>query len=162
MDAGPARMVRHCAGAEDELQPRTRHPANADHSPGKEHTMRIKTQFTAVMAAALLASAAFAVPAQELEVRKGVVTAMQPTDVQAPVISTSTMWQLGGLLSLAHVQVNCGRCGQVYELILDAGRLGADIASSDAGAAGRGNYLLTVRFDDASESTFTRRGEQLA
>ncbi|MEN1929113.1 hypothetical protein WCE37_08980 [Luteimonas sp. MJ250] len=124
--------------------------------------MRIKTQFTAVMAAALLASAAFAVPAQELEVRKGVVTAMQPTDVQAPVVSTSTKRQLGGMLGRALGQAVGGRGGQAYELTLAAGSLGADIASSDAGAAGRGNYLLTVRFDDASESAFTRRGEQLA
>ncbi|GGJ98899.1 hypothetical protein [Luteimonas terricola] len=124
--------------------------------------MRIKLHPAAAVAVALLASTAFAVGAGEHEVRSGVVTAMQPVAARADVVSASTKRQLGGMLGRALGQAVGGRSGQSYELTRVAANLGADIASGDGDGAPGGDYMLMVRFDDASESAFTRTGAQLA
>lgn len=120
--------------------------------------MRIRSHLV-VLAAVVLATSAAA--AGEHEVRAGVVTAMQPIKEQGEAISTSTRRQLGGMLGRALGQAVGGGSGQSYEITRAVGNLGADIAAGDERAAPTGNYMLMVRFDDASESAFTRSGEQL-
>ena len=124
--------------------------------------MRIKLHHAAVVAAALLTSSAFAMAAGEHEVRTGVVTAMQPLPAKADVVTASTKRQLGGMLGRALGQAVGGNSAQSYELTRAASSLGADIASGEGGGAQGSDYMLMVRFDDASEAGFTRHSTQLA
>lgn len=128
--------------------------------------MGIKLQFVALAAAVLLASAAApassAAAEGELAVRAGVVTAMQPVAAAADAVSASTKRQLGSMLGRALGQAVGGSSGQSYELTRVAGSLGADLAAGDGGARASSSYLLVVSFDDASETAFTRSGDQLA
>lgn len=124
--------------------------------------MGMNPHLAAVMVAVCLASAASVAVAGELEVRKGVVTAMQPIAEKPDAVSTSTKRQLGGMLGQALGQAVGGRSGRSYEVTRLATNLGADIASSNTGGATAGSYVLIVRFDNAAESAFTRRGDQLA
>lgn len=124
--------------------------------------MGIKWHLAVVATAVLSASAAFAAEAQELEVRSGIVTAMQPTAADAAAVSATTRRQLGGMLGRALGQAVAGRSGQSYEVTRVAANLGADLASSETEDGNTGNYMLMVRFDDASEAAFARSGSQLA
>ena len=123
--------------------------------------MGMNSHLVAVMAAVFLASAASVAVADELEVRKGVVTAMQPVAAKPDAVSTSTRRQLGGALGQALGQAVGGRSGRSYEITRLATSLGADIASGNPGGAAAGSHVLMVRFDSAGESAFTRSGEQL-
>lgn len=123
--------------------------------------MRTRLYPSALLGVLLFASVALSAQATELEVRAGVVTAMQPVAAGATAVSASTKRQLGGMLGRALGQAVGGRSGQSYELTRAAGNLGADLAAGEGGAAVAGSYLLVVRFDDASESAFTRKGDQV-
>jgi hypothetical protein len=124
--------------------------------------MRRKSRLVATMAASLLVSMAFAATGEELKVRGGVVTAMQAAPATPGAVSATTRRQLGGMLGRALGQAVGGRGTQSYEITRAVGNLGADIAAGEGDAGTAGNYLLTVRFDDASESAFVRNGGQLA
>lgn len=99
--------------------------------------------------------------ASELEVRAGVVTAIESVAAPAGTVSGSTKRQLGGMLGRALGQAVAGRSGQSYELTRVAGNIGADLASGQGSGQVASRYMLLVRFDDATESAFTRSGDQV-
>lgn len=99
--------------------------------------------------------------AGEQEVRAGIVTAVEPVATQAVAVSKSTRRQLGGMLGRAVGQAAGGRTGHSYEVTRAAGSLGSDLAGGDGGAGARAARVLLIRFDDASESAFTRSADQV-
>ncbi|MEN1941632.1 hypothetical protein WCE41_11995 [Luteimonas sp. MJ246] len=126
--------------------------------------MAIRPEFAGVVVAALLASTALPAMAEELQVRSGVVTAIQPVEVKAakpPVLSRREKRELGGWLGYVVGQATGGNGADAYLLGRVATDLGAEIATGDAGSAKAGSYTFMVRFDDASESAFTKSREHL-
>ncbi|MBJ6980312.1 MULTISPECIES: hypothetical protein [unclassified Luteimonas] len=109
----------------------------------------------------LVAAAVGPAGSSELEVRAGVVTTIQPVAAAAGAVSASTKRQLGGMLGRALGQAVAGRSGQSYEVTRVAGNIGADLATGEGSGQVASRYLLLVRFDDATESAFTRSGDQV-
>lgn len=100
--------------------------------------------------------------AQELALRAGVVVAMQPVAAAAaPAVGTATRRQLGGLLGQAVGQALGRDSAQSYQITRAAMTLGADVAGNGAGAAAAGEYLVMIRFADASEAAFKREASAL-
>lgn len=116
-----------------------------------------------VLAGVVVLVAAVVGPAEssELEVRAGVVTTIQPVAAAAGAVSASTRRQLGGMLGRALGQAVAGRSGQSYEVTRVAGNIGADLATGEGSGQVASRYMLLVRFDDATESAFTRSGDQV-
>lgn len=124
--------------------------------------MRIGSCFSAVVAMVLLATASLQAHATELEVRSGVVTTMQRVASGGAAVSSSTKRQLGGMAGRMIGQAVGNRSGHAYEITRAAGSIGSDLAAGDGDGRAAGNYLLVVRFDDASESAFTRSSDQVS
>lgn len=115
----------------------------------------------AAASTALLALAAFAAPAQEIAVRTGVVTAMQAVQGKSSAVSNSTKRQLGGMLGRALGRAVGDSSGYAYETASATANLGADIASAGGAEDGTAGYMLMIKFNDSTESAFTRNAAQL-
>lgn len=104
------------------------------------------------------------VAAQELAVRKGVVTAMTPLQQQASNsgAGTVTKRRLGGMLSRAAGRAlgNTGY-GSEAAYVVDGVVTDASNAEAQRVAAQAGSYMVIVRFSDGAESAFTRNGSDL-
>jgi len=119
--------------------------------------MVIKPYFAAALAAVVFMGSAFTSLAGEQDVRTGVVAAMQAMAPKPAVLDSRQKRDLGGMLGYALGQAT-GTNGAYASALA---RLATDVA------AGKGDgvsteYAVIVRFDDASESMFTRNGNQLA
>lgn len=123
--------------------------------------MRIGSCLSAVVAMVLLAPSSLQVHATELEVRSGVVTTMQRVGSGGATVSPSTKRQLGGVAGRMVGQALGSRSGHSNAITRAAGSVGSDLATGDGEGRVGGSYLLVVRFDDASESAFTRSREQV-
>jgi outer membrane lipoprotein SlyB len=125
--------------------------------------MAIRAGLGGVMAVALLA-AGLPASAEELQVRTGVVTAIQPVVVEAArpaTLSRSRKKQLGGMLGYAVGQATGGSVAQGYALGSLAAELGSNVAASRDNAVPSDGYTFHVRFDDASEAAFSKSREHL-
>jgi hypothetical protein len=109
----------------------------------------------------LLVLAASAATAQEIAVRAGVVTAMQAVQGKTIAVSNPTKRQLGGMLGRALGRAIADSSGYSYETANAVANLGADVASAGGAESGAASYMLMIKFNDATESAFTRDAAQL-
>ncbi|MEN1971885.1 hypothetical protein WCE34_05965 [Luteimonas sp. MJ204] len=126
--------------------------------------MAIRPNFAGVVLAVLLATTALPVMAEELQVRSGVVIAIQPAMVKAAkpaVLSRREKRELGGWLGYVVGQATGGNGADAYLLGRVASDLSGEIAKGDTDSTKAGSYTFMVRFDDASESAFTKSREHL-
>lgn len=106
-------------------------------------------------------STAFAARGQEIEVRSGVVTMMQPVPAAAKAISASTKRQVGGMLGRLIGRAVAEKTGYSYEAVSMATNLGEDLAVAGESVDTAAAYTLLVQFTDKSEAGFQRTAEQL-
>jgi len=121
----------------------------------------MKTGLSVVITGIALLLTVFAVSAQDMAVRHGVVTAMEAVQGKSAVVSTSTKRRLGGLIGRAIGQAVAGNSGFAYEAADMGERLVGDMASSSGDARTVASYMLMIRFTDGAEIATTRTGAQL-
>ncbi len=119
---------------------------------------KVKSAF----AIATLLCVAHAAGAQEMAVRVGLVTMMQPLADTQGAISASTKRQWGGMLGRVVGRAVSERTGYTYEAVAMASSLGADVATAgDRTRAGAIPYMLVIRLADNSEVALQRTAAQL-
>lgn len=108
----------------------------------------------------MLMMTSYAISAQEMAVRRGVVTALQPVAAQSSAVSASTKRQLGGMIGRALLRaVGDSRYG--YEAVNIGSSIASDIAASGEQQRSEGSYVVMIRFTDGSETAITFKSEQL-
>lgn len=120
--------------------------------------MVINSHFAAVMAGVIFLASTFTASAEEHEVRTGVVAAMQALAPKPAVFSNRQKRDLGGMLGYAVGQATGGNGAYAFTLT----QLATDMVAGKGDNVKTADYMVVVRFDDASESMFTRSESQLA
>lgn len=122
--------------------------------------MKKSPVFNALVAVALLA-VSLSAAAQEVAIRKGVVTGIAPVQVQTQAAQPQRPSATGNALtrSLARLagrtaaNATGGYSSEAYDVASSVTRDATDSATSAASAAQTGTaYMVMIRFDDSSES----------